>query len=344
MLVQVLINMISVLPTQRSLALDSVTIRDRYYNRYPAKDPIEDDSKLANVRRCLREMCDGGLVVPIQGASVEGSRRFGRGTLYYLKENSVPSYFMNSKAALSLLWSRRLLMPLAGALGDADPAELAEAARLSDREKVLRDRIRIVPDGIGRADVVIDPKIVRTAVEALEVGRMVSMVYENAAGMTRNHELSVIGLATKDGTIYLIGAKSMDKPPVHFAMQRIKDIELLRARADLRPDFDIDRCIESQHQFSHQLESGSPPVRLELLVHRDALFHFKQRPLLNQDPIEESNPTDEVWHRVTATVPETIQLAPFLWSHAGWVKVLSPQSVRDRVAKGARAAAAHYVD
>jgi len=52
--------------------------------------------------------------------------------------------------------------------------------------------------------------------------------------------------------------------------------------------------IESQHQLSHQLDPGALPVLLELLVHRNALFHFKQRPLLSQDPIEELQPIDEV--------------------------------------------------
>ena len=55
-----------------------------------------------------------------------------------------------------------------------------------------------------------------------------------------------------------------------------------------------------------------------------------------------TDPVQGKWYSVKATVPYTVMLAPFLWSHAGRVQVLGPESIRQRVAEGVLAAAMHY--
>ncbi len=337
MKLDVLLNMLEVLPLHPAEALAVQEVCDRYYRRFPPAADLRPESLRTNIRRYLRAMQVDRLVFVVE----DGRTRSEPG--YYIRAASIPSHFMNSKVALGLLWSRRLLAPLVPALADAEPAQLADAASLSESERTLLRRVRIVPDGIGRLDAAIDPGHLRSAADALQGGHMIELRYDSRSGGPQLHRLSVLGLAAKDGTIYLVGTTGMEAAPRHYALHRVRRVELLKERADLRPDFDIDDYVAQHHQFSHKLEAASLPIRLELLVHRDALFHFIERPLMGQDPIEEAALSMEgAWVPVTATIPDTVQLAPFLWSHAGWVRVEGPPAIRKRVSEGLRAAALHY--
>jgi len=332
---EILIKMVGLLPRDPAAAVNVRDLRDRFYAG-DAATGIKLSSELTNLRRALNEMERLGLVKALP--ALAGMERLPR---YHLVEHKLYSYFMHSQVALGVHWSQRLLAPLGPVAGEADLATMAAQARLSRREQTLRDHVRVVPDGIGRAFASVSDEHLRTAVEALEAGRMIHVEYTKSDGSTVEAELSVLGLAQKDGSIYLIATRSMGGDPVHYAMHRLRSLSLLHRRpADLRSGFNIDAYIESQHQLAHVRHDRPIPVRLELLVQDCALFHFRERPLPGQEPIVPA--AREGWHRVTATVRHTVMLVPFLWSHAPYVEVVGPASVRAEVADGIRKAAALY--
>lgn len=337
MKLEILIKMVGLLPRDRSAAVTAEELRGPFFSQGSRAAMISRESQMTALRRYLGELKKHGLVDELP--PLQGMDRLPR---YHLVEHRLYSYFMHGKVALGLLWTTKLLAPLSRGLDDTDLRQMASKARLSRREQVIRDRVRVVPDGIGRALANVEREHVRTAFEALASGQMVSVEYTKRTGERVRRELSVLGLAQKDGTVYLIASLRMGGRPIHYAMHRLESMTLLPRRpADTRPDFDIDAYIESQHQLAHVRDDRPSPVCLELLVHEKALFHFRERPLLpaQSSPEPSSRPG---WQRVTATVPYTDMLVPYLWSHAPWVEVLGPPSVRDDVAAGIRTAAGFY--
>jgi predicted DNA-binding transcriptional regulator YafY len=89
------------------------------------------------------------------------------------------------------------------------------------------------------------------------------------------------------------------------------------------------------------LDANALPVRLKLRVASQALYHFRERPLSN-DQAETAPAGGDPWHIVTATVPNTILLMPFLLSMGPWIEVLAPIEVRSDAAKRIGGMWAHY--
>lgn len=334
---EILKAMLGLLPRDPTKAVTRKELRKRFYSAGSPGAHLQTSSQQTNIRRYVAELMDLGLVgeIPPEN-SIDGQPR------YHLVEHRLYSYFMHSKVALGVHWTRELLQLLSPALGDEDLGQMTRHVRLTRREQTIRDRVRIVPDGIGRQAACIKEEALQTAIDALEDGRMVRMRYKKPRGDIVTHEVSVLGLAQKDGTIYLIACRSTTSTPRHFAMHRVTEMALLRTAADLRPDFDIDAYIEEQHQLAHVVRDRPTPVRLELSVSPDAIFHFRERPLPRQEPIDEPPPGQ--WYRVTAIVPHSILLIPFLMSHAHEVEVIGPPSVRSEVVARIRAAAVLHAE
>ena len=61
----------------------------------------------------------------------------------------------------------------------------------------------------------------------------------------------------------------------------------------------------------------------------------------SEQKIGDSNPTNKSCI-VSANIPDTVLLVPFLLSMGGWIEVLGPPKVRAEMAKRARHITAHY--
>lgn len=343
MKVDTLIRLIAILPREAGEALTTMVISKRFFDPFNvdiAKE-IKNESKIRSIERYMKEMHENGLVTRL--ADADGKQSASR---YHLRESKVLSYFLHSKAALNLLWSRGLTRQLDELAGADDIKRLALNARLSERERVLRDRVRVVPDGVGREFAMIDARVMLAVVEAMETGFQVAMTASHSTGERGDIEVTVLGLVAKDGTVYMIGVRGFEDQPRHYPLHRVEWAEVVKVRAFTRSDFRIDDYIRDQHQLAHVLRDEDSPIELDLLVAKEALCHFRERPFLTVRGEQwiSDEPVQGKWHSLKATVPHTVMLAPFLWSHAGWVRVVGPESLRKRVAQGILAAAAHYQD
>lgn len=326
-------KVISLLPKDPALGITAQAIRDRFFERYPPEKAIQLESQTTRIRRYLEALTASGLVEVVPGT--EPLR-------YHVNERKVRGFLAGSDTRLSLFWSQESISPLLPMLGTDSQSLFGKELQVEPTDRYLWQRVRIVPDGLGRRKTVIKDEHLKTVAEALRKGLMIDVTYGRELHEQHRTQLSVLGLAVKDGTIYAIVVDSMEGDPHHLPLHRIKSLELLSKSAVRRLDFDIDRYIEEQYQLSHKKSPRDPRQRLELLVHKDSLYHFIERPLIDQDEIDQTLVVDEVWYRVTAQVPDTVQLIPFLLSHGGWVQVLAPKPVRDEMAKRLRWAASHY--
>jgi predicted DNA-binding transcriptional regulator YafY len=122
----------------------------------------------------------------------------------------------------------------------------------------------------------------------------------------------------------------------------MSNVTCLHKDAVRRPDFELDAYIEKTHSFSHPETPAAEPVGLVLRVHRDSIYHFRERPLTAQQT--EKADADLTWYEVTAQVPVTVQLVPFLVSMGPWVEVMEPPQVRDRVRQWVTQMAGRYAN
>lgn len=123
-------------------------------------------------------------------------------------------------------------------------------------------------------------------------------------------------------------------------MHRMSSAKVAHLPAQGRPDFNLGRYVEETHQFSHVLDHQQAPVPLKLRVDEATIFHFRERPLSTGQRIDKI----EGGYLVTATIPWTILLKPFLASMGPGIEVLEPADVRKELAEWVQGMWAHYAE
>jgi hypothetical protein len=340
-----LIKMIVILPKSESEAKTSEQISTAYFSLPSPDDPEKKGTKNTFIRRQIDALDDLQMIGTVYGGKEgQGVKRYDR---YFLKESSLLKYFMNSKVALNVIWANSIMKALGPVYGSDDVYKMARAVRMNQGEKVLAGKIRMVPDGIAREYAEIKSDVLKLFLEALEKNQSLMLRFHNSQGVVYDEiqagiERTVLGLVAKDGTIYAITCKGFEDSPAHTPIHRIEVAVHTGNRAYARPDFVLDDYIASQHQLAHILRDQDSPIKVVLKVASETIFHFRERPITGNQEISKIKDRDGRY-TVTVTVPFTVQLAPFLWSHAGWVEVISPPALRKYVGERLLAAADHYM-
>lgn len=301
-----------------------------------AKWPSEKPPSVRSVYRYLNELVPPGEMGP---PLVEQTTRNGQ-QAYFLKPTPQDTWFLTEEMALDLSLGGQVLQSIFGANRKTTGESWAERAeefllQASDETKRIRAKLRIVPDGIGRLPARIDPEVLRQTITAIRKDRKLDFFYTNAKGESSEKVLTPLGLVSKDGTLYLVAVKGASGKPIHYALHRILSATVHRERADARPDFDLDSYIRDTHQFSHALDGANQLVSLELRVAPETMYHFRERPLSENQRVTKPE-EGQTWYQVTAEVPNTFLLVPFLLSMGHWIEVVGPQAVRAETALRAK--------
>jgi len=329
------VRMLRLLNTRPEAALTTMEIARRW--RDLGGTEVSDRS----IQRYMKALSEDSL----EGKALVDVRVEGRERKFYLRASQVANWFMTEEAALDLQLTRQVLGRAFGSMGRsngdklADMAEQVSNASLETRR--IRDRLRIAPDGIGRLPARIAPQTLKASIDAIGKSKKLKFGYVASAGNETTQLVSPLGLVAKDGTIYLVAVKGLGDTPRHFPLHRMADVDVHFQAAQPRPDFDLDRHIQDSHQFSHRLDAQAPPATVKLRVAPQTLFHFKERALSADQSISPAKRPDG-WHVVSATVPDTVLLVPFLVGMGPWIEVLEPASIRAKTAQWLRDASAHY--
>lgn len=329
------VRLLRLLPTRPEHALTVKEIERRW------RDFGGSDVTRRSIERYMQELSeDDG-----DGQALLGVERNSSANRYYLLTSQVANWFMTEEAALDLQLSRDVFGKALSARSGTGVTKLADMAEqvveASPETRRIRERLKIAPDGIGRLPARLDSEVLRTAVDAIGNNRKLRFSYAKANGKPTNELVSPLGLVAKDGTIYLVGVKGLSDNPRHFALQRMSDPELHFQQVQARPEFHLQQYIHDSHQFSHVLDANAPAVCLRLRVAPETIYHFRERPL-STDQKELPPRGREPWHMVTATVPRTILLMPFLASMGPWIEVVGPTEVRQEAAEWTAGMWAHY--
>lgn len=328
------VRLLQMLPVRKDQAISVAELATRWYSRKCTRDEAR------NIQRYLNELAndreDGPALVEI---TTDSPRRF------YLKLTKVASWFMTEEVALNLLLTNQVIGPPLASFNAMDAKQMMVVAEkivgASTETRRVRERVRIVPDGFGRLPALIDHGVLHATLDSVIQQRQLNFTYVSSKGRESSHLVSPQGLVAKDGTIYLLATKGLSDRPGHFPLHRMSNAVVDHRALQPRPDFDLDRYILESNQLSHTIDPEAAPLRLELWVAPETLYHFKERPVSGDQtfgPVREA----DGWTSVTATVMFTQLLVPFLLSMGGWIEVVGPPSVRDEMAERVRAMAAHY--
>ncbi|AMS31742.1 hypothetical protein AEM42_03815 [Betaproteobacteria bacterium UKL13-2] len=329
------LRLLRLLGTREASALSVREIRDKW--------PIQEGGVVSfrTIQRYIAELSaieNGNLLREVQNSP--GSR-------YYLATSQVASWFLSEEAALNLQLTKQTTAQsfLAGSKNSAEKlSDMAEhLINRTPQSRRLRDRLRVVADGIGRLPAAIDPEVLSAIIAAISENQKVRIQYLSSKGNASELTLNPLGLVAKDGSIYLVAVTGLDEAPRPYPLHRASAAAQLAEVSQADSNFDLDAYISATHNFSHALDSQAVPVTLELSVAPEAMYHFRERKLTAEQQILEPS-TPGGWYKVIAEVPETIQLVPFLLSMGPWIEVLGPATVREEVAERAQKMHALYND
>ncbi len=253
---------------------------------------------------------------------------------FYLPPENLVKWFMTEAVALQLMVTGQVVGQSLGAikqLSTQDAKELANAVLSREKAAELRkvaSCVRIVPDGIGRQRATVAPKIIQKIIEAIVSDRAIALDYTTPSGKGGRRIVNPLGLVSKDGTIYLVASKGFDPTIIHYALQRASDADVAMRHIRHVPEgFELDRHIDQTHLLSH---AKGDAIQLVLEVHDDALYHFTERPFNASQTITPSKRPH--WSKLTAVIPDTVLLIPFLVSMLEYVRVIGPPPLRDDMA------------
>ena len=251
---------------------------------------------------------------------------------FYLNLPEIADFFMSDGIALQLLLGRRAINPAlveSGAV-EGDAAEQVARARLEASRSTagrLANKLRVVPDGMNRMLARINPDVLGAMLEALVRQKMVEFDYRSAKGKLSRKRMGVLGLVSKDSSIYLVGLAGFESVPgAALPLHRMNN-----ARVDIlapfhHATFDIDAWLEKTGQMSHPQGDAEKTIRLEFLVAPQTIYHFQECPL-GPDQVISAPVSEGEWHHVAVTTKHWHTLTSFLASFGPNIKVLGPPEV-----------------
>ncbi len=340
-------RLLEILSVPKEQALSNEELCRKFYGLaqtpYGLDKPPEGE--LRNIQRYTLALSRDTEEGPALIEKVEATQKRGAHKFYH-RPSHITHWLMTEEAALNILLTKQILGRTFGSVAQIDmnaTGDIADKVAGASRETLrIRDRLRVVPDDIGRLPADIKPEVLQSIVDAVAQNRQLTFSFCSSKGNIKEHTVSPQGLVAKDGTIYLLATEGLsDMPRFPYPLQRISKAEISHRPCQERPDFNLDNYIRDSHQLSHVLDGNTQTIELKLRVLHDALYHFKERPLSSEQKIGDPNPTNKACI-VSANIPDTVLLVPFLLSMGGWIEVLGPPNVRAEMAKRARHIAAHY--
>ena len=343
-----LLKLMHLLPLQEKYA----QTREELTKRFLGEDTAPDSASVRRMQHYLKHLSDKNLYQEDLPPVIKTE---GKTPKYYLRETQLTKWLMTEQMALSLLFARQTISRSIGKIDALRLKQLEdEANKLVEQSLSARriwSKVRIVPDGIGRLPVETNPDVLKVVMEAIMSERQIQFYYHKPSDRPASHPksttsriperlTSVQGLIAKEGAMYLLCTDGLGDPPKTFRLDRMSCVSVTHHPAQVRMDLNLDRYIESTHQFSFAKNSNL--LNLKLRVGPSVISHFIDRPLNKKQVINRLDDDPEGWSLVQAKVPDSILLIPFLLSMGGQLEVLEPAHIRNEIADAAQKMANFY--
>lgn len=236
---------------------------------------------------------------------------------------------LEPQAALVFHLAERYLQPLlpASTLDYLSPWFRTALGVLDNQAKELstwRTKVRVLASGQPMLPPVIDREVQSVVTQALLMNKRVAVTYRpRDAAEDKNYEASPLGIVVRDQVIYLVCTLREYNDIKQLVLSRIRSAQLLETPARELKGFDLERYV-SQGEFGFPLETGRK-ITFVANFDRVAANGFFERPLAANQVTEN---IDEKTVRLTATVPDTIELRRWLLGFGAHAVVLEPATLK----------------
>lgn len=200
-------------------------------------------------------------------------------------------------------------------------------------------KIKILPRTQPLIAAEIDSTVIDVVYEALFNERRFRGRYRRRDGDEVEYDLNPLGLVFRESVVYLVATVWEYENPRHFALHRFLHCESREQHAKKPPGFDLAAYI-SQGPFEY-VDEETETIRFEALFRERTARHLEETPLSYD---QETEPPENGWVRVTATVKNTLQLRWWLLGFGDQVVVLNPTILRNELLKTVKTMVRHYED
>ncbi len=212
----------------------------------------------------------------------------------------------------------------------------AKIAALSEQNPSARwaEKVASVSPSLPMMPPIVDEEILDTVQNALLSGEQICAVYKRISADAKELTLHPLGLVVRGGVTYLV-ATAYDYPDVRlFALHRFESVTRNYEIAKVPKGFKLASYLDAG---ALQFGSGGV-VRLVARIRDGLARHLEETPLAANQKLK----AVESGVQLTVSVPDTWQLHWWILSQGSSIVVLSPDVLRERIAKSLLDAAANY--
>lgn len=236
---------------------------------------------------------------------------------------------LEPQAALVFHLAERYLKPLlpASTLDYLSPWFRTAAGVLDNQGNELsswRSKVRVLAPGQPMLPPVIDSEVQSVVTQALLQNKRIAVTYRpRNATEDKFYEVNPLGIVVRDHVIYLVCTLREYDDVKQLVLGRMQSAQLLDKAVRKLKNFDLDQYI-SQGEFGFPLETGRT-ITLVAEFDRDVANGFIERPLEVNQVTENIN---EKTLRLTANVPDTVELRRWLLGFGASARVLEPPALK----------------
>lgn len=188
------------------------------------------------------------------------------------------------------------------------------------------DKIRVLPRGVQLQAPVIDQNVQTVIYQSLSENKRVQITYlSRAAKEIKHYSISPLALVVRDSVIYLVCTIKDYSDIRQLVLHRIQTAEIVDQAIHCPVDFDLDQYIASG---AFGFLDSSQAIKLVADFTSDAAAHLYETAISADQVLQ---PQENGIVRLTATVPDTLQIQWWLMGFGDQVQVISPAKLRHKI-------------
>lgn len=198
------------------------------------------------------------------------------------------------------------------------------------------NKVRTVPPSLPLLPPHVNPEVQSAIYQALLESRQLSVIYRSTnSEHPKEYLLHPLGLIMRGSVSYLVATARSYKEIRLYALHRFEKAEILRDTAHVPKGFSLDT------EIARGLADFNQGVPIQLVINcRTWLAGILAETPLSAD--QKSEPNEEGWERITATVNDTWQLRWWLLGLGPGVEILSPEELRNEIVENLEEAISYY--
>ncbi len=188
------------------------------------------------------------------------------------------------------------------------------------------DKIRVLPRGVQLQAPVIDHSVQEIIYQSLAQDKRTQITYlPRSSKEVNEYSISPLALVVRDQVIYVLCTMKEYSDIRQLALHRIKSAEMIEQKINRPRGFDVDAYIASG---AFGFLENDKNIKLVANFNAKAIAHLIETPVSADQKIE---PQEIDCFRLTATVPDNLEVCWWLLAFSDQVEVIAPVKLREKM-------------